>query len=161
MASILVCTEGEDLLAAMRPVLRETHHVVIVARLADAIRHLLVTRFDAVVIDMEAEPPPRLDLLSTFASLCPEIPTLAVSPSTEVMATLRLGRLEAILGRPLRPGELERRLRGALDLPGPAGVTLRSVAAARRRGAAVPASPRLPAGRNGRHRLVDARAADR
>lgn len=123
MATILVCTQQEDLLAELLPVLRSNHRVALVAHAADAIRWLLLHRFEAVVLDVAEEMPERLDALPVISRLNPRVPTLAVCGQTsgEVEAGLRGSGICCLLLRPLIPGELERHLTAALRWRAPAG----------------------------------------
>jgi AmiR/NasT family two-component response regulator len=116
MASILVCTRREDLLVELGPLLRSQHQVAIVPHVADVVRSLLLTRTDAVILDIDDEMAQHVDILPVAARLNPRIPLLTVSDpiSLEVEAAVRAAGIYALLVRPLSPGELERHLAAAL-----------------------------------------------
>ncbi len=116
MASILVCTRREDLLAELGPLLRSEYQVAIVPHVADVVRSMLVTRVDAVVLDVDEEMAQHVDILPVVARLNPRLPLLTISDpiSLEVEAAIRAAGVYALLVRPLSPGELERHLAAAL-----------------------------------------------
>ncbi len=117
MANILVCTRREDLLAELGPLLRSEYQVAIVPHVADVVRSLLLTRMDAVVLDIDEEMAPHVDILPVVARLNPRIPILTVSDPTslEVEAAIRAAGIYSLLVRPLSAGELERHLAAALS----------------------------------------------
>jgi len=116
MGSILVCTRGEDVVRELGPLLRGEHQVAVVPHVADAVRALLLTRFDAIVLDLDEEKAGRLEALPIIGRLNPRVPTLAVSsqPTLEGEAAIRSAGIFCLLVRPLGPGELERHLAAAL-----------------------------------------------
>lgn len=116
MGTILVCTQKDDIVREMGPVLWGEHQVAIVPRVADAVRLLLLTRYDAVVLDMDEERQERLEALPVISRLNPRLPILAVSgkPSVEAESTIRSAGTFCLLPRPLARGELERHLAAAL-----------------------------------------------
>ena len=116
MGSILVCTRREDILAELGPLLRSEHQVAIVPHVADVVRSLLLTRMDAVILDIDDEMAQHVDLLPVVARLNPRVPLLTVSDPTtlEVEAAIRAAGIYSLLVRPLSPGELERHLAAAL-----------------------------------------------
>lgn len=116
MATILVCTHREDVLAELGPLLRSKHQVAIVPHVADVVRSMLLTRLDAVVLDIDEELMDHVDILPIIARLNPRIPILTVSNPTslEVEAALRAAGIFSFLLSPLAPGELEHHLAAAL-----------------------------------------------
>lgn len=116
MATILVCTHGEDLLAEVGPLLRSEHRVAIVPHVADVVRCLLLTRVDAVVLDLDEDLGQHIDVLPVISQLNPRIPIVTVStaPPMEVEAAIRAAGVFCFLSRPLAAGELEQRLAAGL-----------------------------------------------
>lgn len=112
MATILVCTRRGDMLAELAPLLWGEHRVAIVPHMADAVRSLLLSRFDAVALDLDEESVEGLEILSVVGQLDPRLPTVVVSgplsPAAE--AGIRAAGICGLLLRPLTPGELERHL---------------------------------------------------
>ncbi len=119
MANILVCTRREDLVKELVPLLRREHHVEIVPHLAGAVRSLLLTRFAAVVLDLDGESPEDLETLPIVGQLNPHLRTVVVSGplSLEAEAGIRATGISRLLVRPLAPGELERHLAAVLRWP--------------------------------------------
>ena len=116
MGTILLCTRGEDLIREMGPLLRVEHQLAVVPQVADAVRTLLLRRFDAVVLDLDEETSGRLEALPVIGRLDPRVPTLAVSsqPGLEAQAAIRSAGVFCLLVRPLAPGELVKHLAAAL-----------------------------------------------
>lgn len=116
MANILVCTRGEDMLAELGPLLRSEYQIAIVPHVTNVVRCMLLTRLDAVVLDINEELAQHIDILPVIARLNPRIPILTVSKPTtlEVEAAIRAAGIFCFLLRPLAPGEVERHLAAAL-----------------------------------------------